>query len=105
MTELVVLQPILPPATKARKYRSDIPEAWRASLDTRIQWLWNQRFGTVQTVWQQTKDTLDKTAAMLILQAIMANDLDSISQIFQRLEGGALEDEALLDRSQPVLRV
>jgi hypothetical protein len=85
----------------ARKYRGTIPDAHRVSLDTRIQWLWNQRFGTVQTVWMTSRsngEVLDHTAATLILQAIMGKDLESIVQVFQRLEGGPLEDEEVLDR-------
>lgn len=78
------------------KFRGTIPELHRQSLDTRIQWLWNQRFGTVQTVWQKSPDMLDHTAATLLLQAIMAKDLDSITLIFQRLEGGSSPDEKLL---------
>lgn len=83
-----------------RKYRSRIPESHRVSLDTRILWLWNQRFGTVQTVWQasQNGDVLDHTAATLILQAIMAKDLESIVLIFQRIEGGAILDEQVAER-------
>lgn len=93
--------------TPTRKFRGQIPEAHRGSLDTRIQWLWLQRFGTVQTVWQTSRegDVLDHTAATLILQAIMAKDLESISLVFQRLEGGPLVDEELLDRSQGPMRV
>lgn len=97
MTELV--------AVTQRKYRAEIPAVHRDSLDTRIRWLWHQRFGTVQTIWQQSPDILDHTAAMMILQAIMAKDLESINQVFQRLEGGALTDEQLLDRTQGPLRV
>lgn len=85
-----------------RKYRTSIPDAHKASLDTRIQWLWHQRFGTVQTIWQNSRENgevLDHTACTLILQAIMGTDLDSIVLIFQRLEGGALIDEELLDRN------
>ena len=89
MTELIPVQ---------RKYRKAIPEAHRVSLDTRIQWLWNQRFGTVQMVWKDSPDVLDHTAATLILQAIMAKDLGSIQQLFQRLEGGSLSDEDLLEK-------
>lgn len=88
-----------------RKYRNTIPEIHRASLDTRIQWLWNQRFGTVQTIWKDSPDVLDNTAATLILQAIMGKDLESISQIFNRLEGGALTDEELLERATPPMRL
>lgn len=88
-----------------RKYRQCIPPAHQVSLDTRIQWLWNQRFGTVQTIWQQSTDVLDNTASMLFLQAIMAKDLESINQIFQRLEGGSLTDEDHLDRATAAMRL
>ena len=81
-----------------RKYRKAIPEIHRTSLDTRVQWLWHQRFGTVQTVWQVSRDILDKTAATLILQCIMAKDLNSIELLFQRIEGGAEVDEAVLTK-------
>jgi hypothetical protein len=85
-----------------RRFRGRVPEAHRVSLDTRIVWLWNQRFGTVQTVWKDSPDVLDHTAATLILQAIMGKDLDSIAQIFQRLEGGPVVDEDLLDGSSSI---
>lgn len=81
-----------------RKFRRIVPEAHRTSLDTRIQWLWNQRFGTVQMVWKESPDVLDHTAATLILQAIMGKDLESITQIFDRLEGAAITDEEILDQ-------
>ena len=84
---------------QARKYRREIPEAHRTSLDTRIRWLWNQRFGTIQMVWQHSKDVLDHTAATLMLQAIMAKDLESIEMIFQRLEGGAVMDQVMLEKT------
>lgn len=102
--DLEVAQAELVPV-KTRKYRSEIPATHRASLDTRIQWLWNQRFGTVQTVWKDSPDVLDNTAATLVLQAIMAKDLESINQIIQRLEGGALSDEEVLERSVPAMRL
>lgn len=81
-----------------RKFRKQIPEVHRKSLDTRLRWLWNQRFGTVQMVWQESRDILDKTAATLILQCIMAKDLNSIELLFQRIEGGAEVDEAVLTK-------
>jgi hypothetical protein len=81
-----------------KKYRREIPSDHRASLDTRLQWLWHQRFGTVQTVYTFSPDILDVTAATLILQAVMARDLKSIQQLFQRLEGGAQYDRTLLDQ-------
>lgn len=83
-----------------RKFRKQIPDVHRVSLDTRIQWLWHQRFGTVQMIYKDSPDILDKTAATLFLQAIMAKDLESISQILQRLEGGPLLDTTLLDQEQ-----
>lgn len=82
-----------------RRFRSQVPDSHRISLDTRIQWLWHQRFGTVQTVWKDSKDVLDHTAATLILQAVMAKDLDSIIQLFQRLEGGAVMDTVIVDQA------
>jgi hypothetical protein len=93
MTELAV----------TRKFRKAIPEAHQVSLDTRLQWLWHQRFGTVQMIWKESTDVLDHTAATLILQAIMAKDLDSIAQLFQRLEGGSITDVEVLE--QTVMRV
>ncbi len=87
-----------------RKYRHEIPADHRTSLDTRLLWLWHQRFGTVQTVYSQSSDILDVTAATLILQAIMARDLKSIQQLFQRLEGGSMYDQEVLDQ-EPAMRV
>lgn len=80
------------------RFRNQIPDAHRKSIDTRIAWLWNQRFGTVQQVWQSSKDMLDHTASTLVLQAVFAKDLESIAQVFQRLEGGALNDVELAER-------
>lgn len=89
MSELVV-----------RVYRKQIPKDHKASLDTRLQWLWHQRFGTIQTIWKQSPDRLDHTACTLILQCIMALDLNSIELLFQRLEGGPKVDvDALVDES------
>lgn len=79
-----------------RKFRHEIPEASCLTLDTRIQWLWNQRFGTVQSVWEHTTDLQSKLAATIILQAILANDLNNIALVFKRLEGGALDDDVTL---------
>jgi hypothetical protein len=80
-----------------RKFRHEIPEAHRTSLDTRLQWLWNQRFGTVQQIWKDSPDVEDKLAATVILQAIVGNDLNNIQLLFKRLEGGSLPDEVTLD--------
>lgn len=88
-----------------RKFRKRVPDMHRQTLDTRIAWLWNQRFGTIQTIWKDSDDTLDKTACTLILQAILAKDLASITLILQRLEGGSITDEGVADRSDGPLRV
>ena len=76
-----------------KRFRTQVPADHRTSLDTRLVWLWHQRFGTVQTVYSQSPDILDVTAATLILQAVMARDLKSIQQLFQRLEGSSVYDE------------
>ena len=96
MTELV---PIPESGLERRNFRKSIPPVHQASLDTRIRWLWNQRFGTVQTIALESQDVLDKTACTLFLQAIMGGDLDSISLILRRLEGGPVTDEEALSRS------
>ena len=88
MTELVETQ---------RKFRKAVPREHRASLDTRIAWLWNQRFGTLQTVWQESTDALDHLAATMILQAILAEDLNNIALVMKRIEGGAQEDTVLAE--------
>jgi hypothetical protein len=87
------------------KFRKQVPDIHRASLDTRLVWLWHQRFGTVQTIWNESRDVLDHTAATLILQAIIAKDLGSIGQLFQRLEGGALDDATLAERLVDEIRI
>lgn len=94
---------------KVRKFRGEVPASHRSSLDTRIQWMWNQRFGTIQTIWKVSQerngDYLDFTAATLILQAVISKDLASIQQVFQRIEGGALVDETLLEREPDEMRI
>lgn len=87
-----------------KTYRTHVPQDHRASLDTRLRWLWMQRFGTVQTVYSRSEDILDVTAATLILQCIMARDLKSIQQLFTRLEGGAVSDKEVLE-TEGTLRV
>ena len=82
-----------------QKFRRSIPESHRKSLDTRIRWLWGQRFGAVQSIWRDSKDVLDHTAATLVLQAVMAQDLNSIELLFQRLEGGAVVDDKLAEQN------
>lgn len=78
-------------------FRREVPRDHKTSIDTRLQWLWNQRFGTVQTVYQNSRDQLDVTAATILIQAVLMQDLDSIAMLFRRLEGGALVDEALAE--------
>lgn len=80
---------------KVSKFRTRVPTQHRTSVDTRIQWLWNQRFGTVQQVMEHSPDVLDHTAAQLIFRAIVGNDLECIQQIFQRLEGAPVTDDKL----------
>ena len=81
-----------------RHWRHEVPKEHRSSLDTRLCWLWMQRFGTVQAVWKDSPDALDKMAATNVIQAIIAKDLGSIELLFKRLEGGAIDDETVLER-------
>lgn len=90
---------------RVRKWRKQIPRQHRNSLDTRLRWLWTQRFGTVQNIYIHSPDLLDQTACTVILQAIMQRDLDSIALILQRLEGGALSDQEVADRNVHSIRV
>lgn len=85
------------------KFRREIPREHQSSLDTRLVWLWEQRFGTVQTVMRNSRDTLDRTAAALIVQAVIGRDLQSIKHLLQRLEGGALVDEIVLEQETIVV--
>lgn len=82
-----------------RHYRHAVPEEHRGSIDTRLRWLWNQRFGTVQTIWKDSGDPQDKLACTLILQGIMAKDLESIALLFRRLEGGPQADEEVAEQA------
>lgn len=88
-----------------RKFRREIPKDHRASLDTRIKWLWHQRYGTVQMIWNNSKDILDHTACTLVLQAIMGKDLESIAQVLNRIEGGPLEDKVVLELTDQSMRL
>lgn len=83
-----------------RHWRKEIPKDHRTSLDTRLRWLWNQRFGTVQNIRNESADMLDVTAATTVMQAIMAKDLNSIKLLFSRLEGGALMDDEVAERRE-----
>jgi hypothetical protein len=89
--------------TTERRFRNQVPDSHRRSIDTRLAWLWNQRFGTVQQVWQSSKDVLDQTAATLILQAVFAKDLESIHLILTRIEGGPVFDDQASE--EPAIRV
>ena len=83
-----------------RHWRKEIPKEHRTSLDTRLRWLWNQRFGTVQQIRLQSPDMLDVTAATTVLQAIMAKDLTNIGELFERIEGGPLTDDVIAEEEQ-----
>lgn len=85
-----------------RHWRKSIPDAHRGSLDTRILWLFNQRWGTVQMISNSSPDVLDQTACTIFFQAILGKDLNSIALIFKRLEGGALMDEEVLERGDGI---
>ena len=54
----------------------------------------------MQTIWKESRDVLDHTACTIFLQAIMARDLNSIELLFQRLEGGAVNDVEIPDEAE-----
>ena len=80
-------------------FRKQVPKDHRQSLDTRLRWLWNQRFGTIQSIYQNSDDLDDRTVASLFINAIWHKDLDSVALIFKRLEGGPVSDEEVLVRT------
>lgn len=94
----------LPVPTEYR-YRSEVPREHKATMDTRLQWMWNQRLGTIQTIWQKSRDVQDRTVADLILQAIWGSDLTSIELILSRLEGGPQSDEETLKHENVSIRI
>ena len=80
-----------------RKLRSEIPQEHCSSNDARLVWLWNQRMATVQSIFMRTQDIQSRMAASLILSAALTNDLGAISLLLQRLEGGAVTDQEVLE--------
>lgn len=86
-----------------RKFRTEIPKRHRQSVDTRLQWLWNQRYGTVQKVWTSSPDMDDRLAATLVLQALIGSDLNSVQLLFNRLEGGTQLDDELATQTDLVV--
>ena len=90
----------------AFKFRSNVPEDWRKSIDTRLYWMWHQRLGTIQSIREKTTDVLDRTAAELVMQAVYGDDLSSLMLLLRRLEGGPLGDhEVPKDADDAPLRV
>lgn len=81
------------------RFRTDIPREHCSSSDTKLRWLWNQRFGTIQAIWQNATDGDTKAAAALCLNAAYVGDLTSINLLLNRLEGSPMLDEDLLDFS------
>lgn len=77
-----------------RVYRN-IPEKHRVSDDSRIQWLWNQRFEVVQTIFSFTDNVRDRMAATLVLSATLSAHLPAIELVLRRLEGGAVPDQVV----------
>ena len=92
-TELVQVQQF--------KFRSNVPEEWRKTIDTRLYWLWHQRLGTLQMIREKTNDVLDRTAAELVMQAVYGDDLASLLLLLRRLEGGPLGDRATQASDEP----
>ena len=85
-------------AEVVKKYRTGIPAEHMKSMDTMIQWLWHQRFGTIQRISLEAENAEVQTVCSLFLQAIMAKDLNSIKLILDRMEGGAILDQEAMER-------
>jgi len=83
-----------------RRWRRTVPEAHQLNLDTRILWMWNQKFGTIQTIFNEGTDEEDRMAATMFLQAILETDLDTIETIFRRIEGTPQTDEEVLSKTE-----
>lgn len=84
------------------KFRSNVPEEWRKTIDTRLYWMWHQRLGTIQSIKQNTRDVLDRTAAELVMQACYGDDLSSLMLLLRRLEGGPMSDRAPHEPDEPL---
>lgn len=91
--------------TRRRSFRHEVPAAHRSSLDTRLEWMWNQRFGTVQQIYVKSPDLLDVTAATLIIQCVFGPDLQSIEILLSRLEGAAQEDEVVQAEDERTMQI
>ena len=87
----------------SRKLRSEIPAEHCTSNDARLMWLWNQRLATAQSIFIRSKDVQSRMAASLILSAAFTHDLGAITLLLQRLEGGAISDQAVLEADSMVL--
>ena len=87
------------------RFRSEIPKEHCATADTKIRWLWNQRFGTIQTIWQQSTDGTTKAAAALCMSAAYTGDMSSIGLLLHRLEGGPVTDEDLLETNTDTMPI
>lgn len=83
---------------KQQRFRSEIPRKHKASLDTRIAWLWRNRWGTVEAVYQDSRDPVDRMVAQIFIQAVVYKDIESIRLIFNRLAGAPLDDAELRER-------
>jgi len=88
--------------TPKRRYRNEVPAAYKQSPDSRLAWLWNQKFGTVKAVWENSNDLQDRMAADLLLHAIIDSDITAIKLIFERLEGGAIYDTEMVSEDSVI---
>ena len=81
-----------------RRLRSEIPKEHCTSNDSRLAWLWNQRMAVAQAIFSRTTDVQSRMAASLVLSAGFTHDLGAITLLLQRLEGGAITDQEVLER-------
>ena len=86
-----------------RKLRNSIPDAHKLNSDSRLVWLWSQRLAVVQSIRANSPDVQDVMAATLVLSAAWTSYLPSIELLLQRLEGGSVDDQTVVEQgSMPV---
>lgn len=86
-----------------RKLRTETPRDVKSSSDTRLEWMWDQRLAVVANIYYRSPDILDRMAARLILDAIMAMNLASIELVLQRIEGAPVSDQTIVEGDSLVL--
>jgi hypothetical protein len=86
-----------------RRPRTQTPKSVKDSTDTRMEWLWDQRLEVVGTIYLRSPDLLDVMAARTVLDATLSANLSSIELLLQRIEGGAVSDQTIVEGDSLIL--